>query len=275
MLRFLWKWKVATTTALAIKFYPNAKLTSAHRQLLDLSYGGYIQSIASHTGSGFVWTLTNKGFEAIKDNLGELAEVGYKSEAIGHDLLCMAAMIGEWIHEPPPGVVMFSEQQLRRIATCNYPMWVPQSEVHRSDGYWRLPKLSKNGSIALEVERSLKTPSKYDLVADFYEEYDFVNHVLWITPMPRGKSSIAKRIQTYLGRETTKHSFIALDDFTKLGWQAKIATGLGQGKTLSEFMLAFSSPCQRQGESPVLLESRKKPLILDPKNVTSSHSFFN
>ncbi len=275
MLMFLWKWKVATTTALGIRFYPNAKLTSAHIKLWQLADAGYIRSINSVTGSGCVWTLTDKGFNGIKDQLPAMKQSGYKSEAVGHDLLSMAAMVGDWIQGEPPGVKFYTEQQLRRIDPSLYPMWVPQTDVHRADGYWRLPKLAKDSSLAIEIERSQKALKSYELVADFYESYDFVKGVIWITPMPPRGLSLATRILKYLDQSESKHSFIALEDFTKLGWQAPVRIGKHKGATLSKIMETFSEPVCNLGYSRSLLETRKKPLILDPEHVTNQHSFFN
>ncbi|CAN5416930.1 hypothetical protein BH10BDE1_BH10BDE1_27960 [soil metagenome] len=258
-----------------MRFYPNAKLASAHRKLLELASGGYIRSLASSTGSGSVWTLTDQGFKVVCETVGDLSQCGYKSEAIGHDLLCMAAMLGEWVHCEPEGVEFFTEQELRRLDHSDYPIWVPQSSAHRSDGFWKLPRLPPNTCVALEIERSQKALKKYELVADFYEEFAFVKQVIWITPVTKSSNSIATHIGHYLEQPTNKHSFISLDDFTKLGWLARFRIGKSTGRTLSEFMIALSSPCHRQGDSRLLLETRKKPLILAPENISAAHSFFN
>ena len=274
LLKFLWKWKVATTASLALRHYPNAQMASAHRKLLNLSYGGYIRAIHSDTGDGCVWSLTEKGYKVIREDVGILKEEGYKSEAIGHDLLSMAAMIGEWIHGNPDGVQIFSEQQLRRITLSQFPMWVPQSEIHRADGYWRLPGLDSNCSVALELEKTKKEISKYELVADFYEEHKFVRHVIWIAKLAGDRSAIEERIRSYLRQNQTKHSFIDIREFTKLGWQAKFKIGPLSGRTLSELMVALSSQPHRKGDSRLLLETRKKPLVLDTSRILATHSFY-
>jgi hypothetical protein len=258
-----------------MRFYPKAKPVSAHRRLLELSRSGYIQTIASYTGNGFVWTLTDKGFGIVKEKVGDLKQSGYKCEAIGHDLLSMAAMVGEWIHETPRGVEFYSEQQLRRKDISQHPMWVPQSEIHRSDGYWRLPKLPRGSSVSLEIERSQKDLRKYELIADFYEEFHFVRHVVWIAPVFKQRSSIEATMREYLRQEQTKHSFISIDDFVRLGWQAKFQIGKLSGRTLSEFMSASSAPSQRLGDSRFLLETRKKPLKFDTSKILETHGFFN
>lgn len=207
--------------------------------------------------------------------LPDLKQVGYKSEAVGHDLLSMAAMLGEWIHQTPDDVGFFTEQQLRCYDPNSYPLWVPQTEAHRSDGYWKLSKANPNTSLALEVERTQKALSKYELVADFYEEYPFVSDVIWITPMPKSKSSIAYRIQEYLGIQNTKHSFISLEDFVNLGWQSTFQIGRLSGKTLSQYLVTLSSQSHHSCDSRLLLETRKKPFKFDSSNILQSHSFFN
>ncbi len=258
-----------------MRFYPKAKPASAYRKLHALASRDYIRPQSSYTGVGFVWTLGEKGFAIVRSCFDEMKQTGYKSEAVGHDLLCMAAMLGEWIHGEPNGVEFFSEQELRRFDPAEYPMWVPQSDVHRSDGFWKLPKLPPDTSVAIEVERSQKSLKKYDLVADFYEEYPLVQSVIWITPIPKSQSPIANQIQRHLDRPITKHNFISLDDFAKLGWQAKFRIGKLTGHTLAKYLVTLSSPSHHQGDSRLLLETRKKPLILDPNQISTSHGFFN
>ena len=275
LLVFLWKWKVATTSALAIRFFPKMKITSAHRRLLELAKGGYVRTLCSHTGRGHVWTLTDKGFSAIRDRLPDLEQVGYKSEAIGHDILSMAAMMGDWLTETPSGVITYSEQLLRCVDHKLYPMWVPQSDRHRSDGYWRLPKLPQDHSIALEVERSQKKLSLYDLVADFYENYEFVTNVVWITPFSGASPSIEARIKSSLKTAQTKHLFLPLQEFAKLGWQAKFRDGKYRNQSLSDYLCAWAAPAQREGDGRCLLETRKKPLELNPSKISDDHAFFN
>lgn len=275
LLAFLWKWKVATTTAIAIRFFPNMKITSAHRRLLELSRGGYLRSLCSQSGSGYVWTLTDKGFEVIKEDLPELHHIGYKSEAIGHDLLSMAAMLGDWIREIPVGVEMYSEQMLRCFHYDMHPTWVPQSDIHRADGYWSLPKLPKNCSVALEIERTQKKLNLYDLVADFYEGHHFVTNVVWITPFPGISPSIERRIKQFLRKEHTKHLFLPLQEFTRLGWQAKFRDGRFKGQTFSRYISNIAATSQRPGDSRLLLETRKKPVDLSLSTISGNHAFFN
>jgi hypothetical protein len=246
-----------------------------HVKLWQLADAGYIRAINSVTGSGCVWTLSDKGFNGIKESLPAMKQGGYKSEAVGHDLLSMAAMLGDWITKEPPGVQFYTEQELRRIDPSLYPMWVPQTDVHRADGYWQLPKLKTDSSLAIEVERSQKALRSYELVADFYESYDFVKGVIWITPMPPRGMSLATRIIDYLEQPESKHSFIALENFTKLGWQAPVRIGKHKGSTLGRILEMYSESSCNPHYSRSLLEVRKRPIILDPEHITNQHSFFN
>lgn len=258
-----------------MRFFPKAKPESAYRKIHQLAKSGYVEPIVSSSGNGFVWALGDRGFKEILEDVGPLAENGYKSEAVGHDLLTMAAMMGEWISGPPSGIQVFTEQQLRRLKVSQYPMWVPHSDNHRADGYMKLPGLKLNGTVAFEIERSQKELSKYELIADFYEEFPFVSHVVWFTPLKNGKCSIDERIRSYLKRTNSKHSFVDLNDFTKLGWQAKFAIGPLIGKSVSEFMVNSSSTPRQQVDSRLLLETKKCPRILDPSKITETHTFFN
>ncbi len=264
--------------AIAMKFYPKAKPHSAYNRLNELACGGYVQCISSRTGYGGVWTLTDLGYREIRDDLGEMEVAGYKSEFPAHDLLSMAAMTGEWLSYTPPGVVFYSEQELRRVKPAEYPLWIPQKDDHRSDGYWRLPRLSENCSVALELERTHKSLKRYENIADFYCEHKFISGVLWITPYQGTKSRIAEKMRDYLGDDASSHWFVALDDFTKLGWQAKIRDGKPAGRSISQVMwgLAVESQSSLPGvDSRLILQTRKYPTDFSPDSIISSHGFFD
>ncbi len=275
LLMFLWKWKVATTTAIAARFFPGIKTTSVHRRLLELKGGGYVTTLTSHTGYGHVWTLTKKGFEAIRELLPELHKVGFQPESIGQDLITMTAMMGDWLPKLPDGVELYSEQLLKRVHHNQFPMWVPQSDLHFASGYWRLPKLTADHSVALQVERCERGRNYFELVADFYEGYHFVANVIWLVPFSGTTSRIEKGVEEYLKSARTKHLFLPIEEFTKVGWQAKFRSGQYKDQTLSDFLSARAAPPCLQGASLCMLETRKKPFESIPKEITATHSFFN
>jgi hypothetical protein len=261
-----------------MKFYPKGSPESTYKRLNELARSRYIQCLSSRTGTGGVWTLTDLGYASIKEELGELAVSGYKSESLSHDLLSMAAMTGEWLTEEPSGVALFSEQELRRIDPSHYPQWVPQTDEHRSDGYWRCPRLKENGSIALELERTPKSLKRYELVAEFYRDHKFVSGVLWVTPFQGATSRIAEKMRDYLGEESSRHWFVSLDEFTRLGWQSQIRIGKASGHTISNLMWKLagkSQPTLPGVDSRLILQTRKFPRDFSPDSILQTHAFFD
>src|SRR3989344_7063606 len=115
LLRYLWKWKVLSTSAIAKKFFPEAKSVSAYIRLLRLEKAGFIESIPIDKRHFDVWAITAKGFRVIQSQLVDLAHQGFKSENPYHDYIATAFHLGEWLTNRPPYGKMFSEQQQRRI----------------------------------------------------------------------------------------------------------------------------------------------------------------
>ena len=62
ILRFLWKWKIATTAMLGLRFYNSDKSSGIYQRLVRLEAANFIQSRADKFGKRFVWMLTTKGF---------------------------------------------------------------------------------------------------------------------------------------------------------------------------------------------------------------------
>jgi hypothetical protein len=91
-------------------------------------------------------------------------------------------------------VEVFSEQELRRVAIDQYPPWVPRTDGHRPDGYWRVPCLKEKILLALEVELTQKRDLDYSLLAQFYAEEKSIFRVIWVTRT----LSLAKHIQSII-----------------------------------------------------------------------------
>ena len=231
--KFLWRWKMGTTQALAKRYWPSASSETAYNRLLKLQDRGYIESATINgRGSRFIWVLTKKGFATVLPGLPTLREVGFRSEYPEHDLYVAACHLGEWLVHTPPFVEVFSEQEIRRFNFENYPSWVPRTERHRPDGYWRVPYKNMMLTIALEVELNFKTVNQYEVIGHFYKKQESVNRVCWITDT----LSTAKSLQAVFQREDPegylKHNFILFKDFGVSHWESKIVMGYEQGKTI-------------------------------------------
>lgn len=248
ILRFLWRWKLATTATLSARFFPKQQVVTCYNRLVDLRRAGLIEQRPDERLQNYYWMLTKRGFLASIDSIPERKEDGYKSEYIAHDAMVMALHLGEWLLEAPSGVRFYSEQQLRRHESDVYPAWIPKSEEHRPDGYWGFTIQNKIVPAAIEVEMNRKSTAEYEKVADFYSRHKDIGRVIWITPSEK----TAIRIQKAMGDGSTSrpeiHNYVDLHQFKELGWFALIFLGLEKGLTLYQFLNGI---CGKAGETPV------------------------
>lgn len=273
LLLFLWNWKLATTAAIAHRFFRNCRSgIPAYNRLLQLKRSGFIEQRADVRAQKVVWTPSAKGHAAIADYLPPLREEGYKSENIHHDWIVSAVHLGDWLNGKPQGAELFTEQQLRRFDPEFYPSWVPKSDLHRPDGYWLLPNGNGSRVVALEVELARKRSSDYQNVAEFYSEAERIGSVLWVVPSLTTGKRIQRQIQKSQVARTDLHNFVILKSFLSSGWQAVIELGPDTGRTIESFLgtakpcgpdaIAMPAPCDRMGLK--LLDTRKKDFAFSP-----------
>lgn len=237
LLRWLWRWKISTTAAIDFKFFSHCNSSLiAYNRLRILEKNKFIEIRYNEQGLSPVWVLADKGFKAIRESLPTLKQEGFKSENINHDIVVTSAHLGRWVQRVPKHVDLFSEQQLRRYNIDEYPTWIPKTDLHRPDGYWRIQKDIKHEVIALEVERSRKSNTEYKAVGRFYNQVQQIDKVLWIV----GATSFGNHLQRIFSEPLVPfrsiHNFILEDDFRKLGWLAKIKIGPDTEKTFAELL---------------------------------------
>lgn len=256
IVKFLWAWKVSTTAALTLKFFPNCAPNTAYNRLLELEKRGVILGRADVCGKYFVWTLTADGNARIKGVAPELKDDGYRSEYPAHDLLAAAVHNGDWFLSRPGGVEVFTEQQMRRYAAHSCPSWVPTGDSHRPDGYWRITNGENARTIALEVELHQKSKVDYWRVAQFYELYRSVKRVLWVVPRASTAAHLAETLAERVCDGWNPHVFTIVSEFEKHGWAAPILVGEDKGSTIAgilgaDAMSAIGSPPDVPRESPM------------------------
>jgi len=255
----LWRWKLATTSTLATKYFSDTAIENCYMRLWKLEKGGFVKSICARNGQGFLWTLDLNGYEVVKSNLLEtFREHGYKSEYLGHDLLVSAIHQGEWLMRVPEHCEIFTEQELRRLEF--YPEWVPKTNMHRPDGYWLLGNGSSQRIVALELELNSKSQDSYLSLGSKYELDIQCDEVIWVV----GHNCNPKSIYQGLGRpasdDSNIHSFFLLRDFLDHGWQAKAVIGKSAGKSIREILATSAQHAANLDYMDVLLDLRKKPI---------------
>lgn len=246
-LHFLWQWKVAPTNVIHQLLSPDEQHKTTYYRLRALMAKNYLTLQAvENRATRFGWCLTKKGFETIRESLPELREVGFRTEALTHDFLVSAVHLGPWL-SPAAGIELFSEQQLKRYSLDLFPSWVPRSESHRSDGYWRVTQQGGPAVIALEVERFPKGSSNYEVVASFYEEHTAIALVVWVVPNQGAARSISTALKRFCPKDHDIHHFVSIPDIELNGWQARFFAGHSSGKTVMDLISpGYRTPFERE-----------------------------
>jgi hypothetical protein len=144
--------------------------------------------------------------------------------------------LGPWGGSCPPGVELFTEQELRCIDKALYPAWLPKSELRRPDGYWNIWNGDHFEATALEVELTRKDPADYMRVKKFYDLYPEVAQVIWVVAKDHQIKTIVEKVVGH-SPQTSKHNILRLNQFIELGWEAPVVVGPAQGQT-AQFLLA-------------------------------------
>lgn len=236
MLRFIWRWKLATTCAIRARYFPDASLGRAYTRLWKLARAGFIRSVPIGQNEGSAWCLTKLGFAAIREDLPVLRESGFESEAPNHDLYCAAFQLGDWLPGQPDNASIFSEQQLRRYDPEMYPEWVPSSISHRADGYTLVQGQNGDRVIGFEVELGRKSIRNYHGAGIFYQGQPQVDRVLWLIGRRRYADDLERHLSKYDRERPSIHNFVDLIQFQKRGWQSEFCHGPERGMTIAAFM---------------------------------------
>lgn len=261
ILENLWKWKFLTTAAIAEFHFPDLSSAYAHRRLLRLKKARLINWLhidGDGNGKSFAWSLSLNGFEAIRSDLPDLYEAGFKSESPEHDLLVTAIHLGEWIYGLPKGCDLCTEQELRRLHKGQHEDWVPQTTIRRTDGYWLTQFDGKPGVVALEVENSRKSPAEYREIAQFYDNRPELFRVVWLVKKDSTARAIYNSVQEGKGGKRL-HNFIRVKDFVEHGWGALFFLGRDVGKPLTRLLLPESATSKRHVASTLILNALKSP----------------
>ncbi len=192
---------------------------------------------------GLVWTLADKGFAVIKEFLPELKAAGFKTENPSHDLFVMAAHLGEYLVNgtiPKKDLALITEQQLRCVHSECHPHWFPIKLDHRPDGYWAIRNGDKARIVALEVELSKKSKSRYNETLLKYSIREEVNAVVWVVETEQLGRFINQQDTLARSSPKTVHQFILLSDFFENGWDSKVYLGSMSGHKFRDILATES-----------------------------------
>lgn len=258
VVKFLWQWKMATSSALQKRCMPHLSGPGLYSMLRRMREEGLIQVRCVREPQNAFWTLGKKGFHRVREMLPPLKESGHLSEHVDHDILVSAIHLGDGVFGLIEGLEFISEQQLRRMEPHHLPPKIPNCCDRRPDGYWRVKRASGFKLIALEVELHQKATSEYGSIARFYSDMSQVDRILWVTPTP----TMARAIQRALMAETdgdSKHNFADLSSIYKLGWNARITIGPDQNKTVYDLLEESAAKPQQSLFMNYSLDTRITP----------------
>ncbi|MBS1984638.1 MAG: hypothetical protein JST16_10745 [Bdellovibrionales bacterium] len=238
VLLFLWEWKVASTAAIAVRFFHEWTRMghTAYKRLQRLHRLGYVKTKFDEHAGGCVWTLARRGFDAVVDSLPPLVEAGAGSEAPRHDRFSMAVHLGPGLVAEFGNVFLYTEQQLRRIDPRMHPEWVPKMDGHRPDGYWNVPSSRGRKIVCLEIEFSRKLDRHYREIGQFYASCPTIGNVIWAVPTVRQ----AERIRSFVsqGRRGSGdvHKFFLLREIKSRGWESCSIEEQKSGESISHIL---------------------------------------
>jgi hypothetical protein len=222
LLKYIWDWKIASTASIHEAINRPGSPYSTYKILERLEKNCLIECRFELAERFYVWQLTESGFHAIINYLGDLKEDGYLSENHRHDRLVQAFQLGEWSTHQFLNTTFWTEQDLRRRDVTSYPEWVPQATDHRPDGYTRIIGLKKTWTLAHEVELSLKNVQRYEGILRFYKMACVVDRVLWLVENDVVRDTILRAKACIKDESTNYHVFVDLADYVKNGWDAKV-----------------------------------------------------
>lgn len=262
ILNYLWKWKILSSQAIARKFFPGVTIETAHLRLRQLEEVKFIESVQIEKKK-YAWQLNKRGYNHIRQFMSEDIHHGYRAEYPYHDYLTTAFHLGEWLDRELDSEIIYTEQELRCNPDEFYPEWIPQSILHRPDGYSRIIKDDKQTLFAFEVELSLKAKNRYENLVYFYEREPRINHTLWLVATTGMLSSIKRIFERYSASRFSKHNFILLEDYLKTGWQTPIREGNLAGKTLQDILchcgITTPTPWHHERFTDSLLDLKRTP----------------
>jgi len=228
ILRFIWRWKHASTATIhEVLGRPHSEY-STYKALERLNRLNFVETAESFEHRFLSWQLTDKGFRAIRGGLGELCEEGFLTEHHWHDRNVLAFQLGEWATHNFPFVTHFTEQEMRRRSVDQYPPWVPQIGGHRSDGCTRIQINNKTVVLAYEVELWPKSLTIYESVFKYYKSLREYQRIYWLIGEPYVKEQLIHAKTCAKEDSSNYHVFVDLHEYMACGWDARVTNERSQ-----------------------------------------------
>lgn len=226
LLRFLWKYRVATFGTLKAIYFPARSPKSAYDRCRKMEAGQFVAIEKIPGQKERVFRLDRRGFQYLQANvLPNLKTKYYKPQSHFHDLVASAALIGDWLYSPQSNVRIVSEQEIKSVDIPEISKAFPNGLSHDPDGIWIFRAGKSSRVIALEVEVSGKTDRRYEEVCAFYSSDTFFEHVFWIVKSREHGNQILECSQRHGIPREGVHLMVLLEDFKMNLWDSVIRNG--------------------------------------------------
>ena len=261
MMTFIWKHKVVPTCLLHSNFYFNSSHHLSYKRLLKLREAKLIDGITVKTSLGdcWVWKLTKKGFDLVRDSNPDIEKQFFKSECPLHDLYVLSALYGPWIREIPSNVSVTTEQELDCYSSKFSSQILGDDFERRPDGVWSITIDSQRWNYALELEYSpTKSTELYEGIALDYDSMTSISRVFWLVNGAGPMKKIYKSLQSALNESQVKHNFVLLGEFEEKSWGASVEMGPEQGLQMSSILMQTSGSSLDTRPTQEILKGQKR-----------------
>lgn len=226
LLRFLWKYRVATFRTLKTIYFPTRSSKSAYDRCRKMEAGQFVAIEKIPGQKDRVFRLDRRGFQYLQANvLPNLKTKYYKPQSHYHDLVASAALIGDWLYKPLGSVRIVSEQEIKSVDIPEINKAFPNGLSHDPDGIWIFRSGKANRYLGLEVEISGKTDRRYEEVCAFYSSDTFFEHVFWIVKSREHGNQILECSQRHGIPREGVHLMVLLEDFKMNLWDSVVRNG--------------------------------------------------
>ena len=131
ILLFLWRHRVATFLALKTIFYPSLSNRQAYDRLKRLKRGNYIVIEQLQGTHNRIWQLGQRGYSYIKNELMiETKTKTHKPQSQRHDLIVMAALLGNGMIKSPKNGRLVTEMELMETEVAELPKELQEKPEH-------------------------------------------------------------------------------------------------------------------------------------------------
>ena len=236
ILLFIWRWKVASTAQIWLRFFANATKKVAYRRLKVFEDMGLIETVPFRRYGGCGWVLTKHGFNEIQGFIDGLASDFYLSEFPEHDFMAGVLHQGDWLLGVPEDFQIVTEQEVRATSSEALPRWTPVDRLHRPDGFTARRTSDGWDITAIEMELSMKSSTRYLDSSSYYYCRKEIGRILWCVSALGNIESIRDSHSGLDEEFHTRHGFVLVSAFRSLGWGAVLVAGDSKGQTIRQFL---------------------------------------